>query len=118
MTFIERFKYAWREAINYPTYNREADNEGYWNETDAMRLYEFFNSETGLKMKDMMTNFAIRQSMESNKVLDPTHYSNGVARGCLILISYVENHFAQPERIPAIHDLDPNESLADRIALQ
>jgi hypothetical protein len=118
MTLIERFKYAWRHATDYPSYNRMADQNENWTDIDGKRTYEFYNSETGLKLKDRLTNFAIRKSMESNRVLDPTHYSNGKAQGVLEAIAFVEDHFAEPERIPAISDLDPNEPLASKIALQ
>lgn len=88
-----RYLKAARLYSQFVPYVEAADEEGFWTADDAKKLYQFFQSQTGQKLKVCLTNYAGRAA--ASAVRNPTNssYHNGVAAGIPMLIVAIENHF-------------------------
>jgi hypothetical protein len=87
MNFIKRFLFAWRSA-RVPDYILDADQPDFWTDADARTLEGYFKSDSGKKLKAILTNYVLRSAVEATQ----KRITCGHARGIASTVSILERH--------------------------
>lgn len=107
--FLQRLKAAWLYSQHFP-YIEEAEADDFWDEGDALRLAQFFRSQTGVKLTHRLRNYAIKSAVSAVKNPTNSNYNNGVAAGIPMLITAIESHF--PAGVPTDTESERDEAEA------
>lgn len=102
MNFFQRFIYAWRFA-QLPSYDLEADKQGYWGDREATATLQFFNSETGHKLRVLLNNFVFKTCYQSCAAVGNHGYHAGIARGTSLSVFHLQELIT---RVPAQEDAE------------
>ena len=89
MNFFQRLIFAWRYA-QLPSYDRSADQFGYWNAQDAERTLQYFNSPTGLKLRVLLNNFVFKNCYQACAALGNQDKHTGIARGTSLTVFHLQ----------------------------
>jgi hypothetical protein len=98
-----------RRQVQLPNYDSIADTPDGWTSDDDLALYQFFNSDTGRKLKARMTNYVIRCALNATQQTKNSKYHNGIARGVALSVSKVEDHFASSARSQSTLEPQPSQ---------
>jgi hypothetical protein len=106
--FLRYLKAAWLYSRFFP-YIEEAEEPGFWDKGDALKLHQFIESHTGRKFGHMLRNYAIKAACAAVKNPTNSPYNNGVAAGIPMLITAIENLSAG---VPTDTESESNEAEA------
>jgi hypothetical protein len=100
MSIIQHFIAAWRETKLSLKFNWQIDeaegSEPWDNDVDGKNLSAFFASDTGKKLRGMLTNFSFRSCTHAVGMLDNHSYYAGIAKGVLKTVGAIERKFYDP----------------------
>lgn len=99
-------------------YNRVVEHEDYkWNDDDAIRLHQFFQEETGQKLKAILENYVIKVAVVATQSRGNFEYACGMARGVAMAVETLQSHFASLPRRADTTEVIQQPSVAEQLAL-
>ncbi|SRR6266576_253378 len=92
MKFIEHLARAWRTAKLTYKFDYLAESPDAWTQEDALGTNQFFNSDTGKKLKIHLTNFVVKSAVTAiHEPPDQLQKAAGIALGVKMTVEAMEN---------------------------
>src|SRR5262249_25211231 len=103
-----------KKAYLHMKYDLFAETADGWTDEDQVRTFQFFNSDTGLKLKARLTNYVLRTAIQATGHQgNNAQFHNGVASGTEMAVMALQTHLAPPTRKSETSEEEPSEAEAD-----
>lgn len=91
MSYFRRLARAHQLAQQLQRFDEMAESD--WTLDDAMALKTFMVGVSGSKLSKRLNNFVFKSAVEACQIEQNGDYHRGIARGILLAVHSIDNHF-------------------------